>query len=256
MLITAIGTETNGGVAWLDAPAAASWDRMAAAGMPTDGITDSGRPSSAQVVLFLARYTTNYAASGRTDRRVWQGRTYWRKRGVASAATPGTSNHETGNALDLAGATLAWVRAHGAAYGWIADRVAHEPWHVEYVATRDTEAKTVTPTVPATPTAPLPPSEEDDMIPLIERTYRDLCDRTASLDEIAGWHDSTRGWSAARFLTAFRANKAEAGSVRAAYRALLHREAGASEVASQLTHGYSIGALFDAVARAHAAGAR
>lgn len=116
---------------WLDAPAAASYLRMVADGCPS-GITSAGRTNAEQVDIFLSRYTTNYAASSKKDRRVWQGRTYWRLAGVASAANPGTSNHEDGRALDLPDAPEAWVRAHGAAYGWIADRVPGEPWHVEY----------------------------------------------------------------------------------------------------------------------------
>src|SRR5665647_1269602 len=178
------------------------------------------------------------------------------------AATPGTSNHGLGLAVDAASrvnvdgsAEHRWMEMHAPAYGWVNPTWAvdwisangqHEPWHWEYKSALDT---------PATPTAPLS-EEDDDMISLIERTYRDLCDRTASLDEVAGWYDSTRGWTAARFLAAFRANKAEGGTVRAAYRKILRREAGASEVTSQLAQNYTISEMFDVVARAHAAGSR
>jgi len=182
------------------------------------------------------------------------------------AATPGTSNHGWGVAVDAASrvnvdgsAEHRWFEANAPQYGWFnpawaqdynSNNGQHEPWHWEYHPALDTHP------TPAPPT-PLPLSEEDDdMIPLIERTYRDLCDRTASLDEIAGWHDAARGRTAAWFLAAFRANGAEPGTVRAAYAAILGRGAEASEVADQLTHGYSIAALFDAVAKAHAAGAR
>jgi len=94
------------------------------------------------------------------------------------------------------------------------------------------------------------------MIPLIERTYRDLCDRTASLDEIAGWHDAARGRTAAWFLAAFRANKAEPGTVRAAYAAILGRAPESAAVVTQWQTGRTIAQVWDGVTAAHAAGSR
>jgi hypothetical protein len=76
-------------------------------------------------------------------------------------------------------------------------------------------------------TSPTPASaQEDDMIPLIERTYHELADRTGSLDEVAAWADTARahGWNAAQFLAAFRACPAENGTVRAAYAYWLDRK--------------------------------
>lgn len=153
-----IGTKVSGHSAWLDAPAAASYHRMLAAGCPGGGITDAGRTNAEQVAIFLQRYTTSWLHSSHRDRRTWLGHTYWRRVGVASAATPGESNHETGRALDLAGSALAWVRAHGAAYGWQRDRVTGEAWHIEYIESTDQHravAVAQTKTPPRTKTAPV-----------------------------------------------------------------------------------------------------
>jgi hypothetical protein len=94
------------------------------------------------------------------------------------------------------------------------------------------------------------------MIPLIERTYRDLCDREGSLDDVAGWYDATRTMTAAAFLRAFRANPAEPGTVRAAYRAILGREVESAAAITQWQTGRTIGQVWDGVAEARAQGAR
>jgi hypothetical protein len=130
MLITTIGATVKGEWAWLDAPAAASYDRMLADGCPTGGITDAGRTNAEQWEMW---------------------RLYLAGKLKATAAYPGTSKHETGRALDLTGAALAWVRAHGVDYGWIRDAVRNEPWHCEYMSAWDTKGKTPT------------PAQEDDM---------------------------------------------------------------------------------------------
>ncbi len=145
-----IGKKASGSVAWLDAPAAASYLRMVGAGCPSGGITDAGRTNAEQWVLWYA---------------------YLRGDLAATAAYPGTSLHETGRALDLAGPARAWVRAWGEPYGWIRDMVRNEPWHMTYVASRDTRAtQTVSnpvATTPAIPTIPEPTAptldQEDDM---------------------------------------------------------------------------------------------
>lgn len=131
---------------WLDTAPAASYLRMLAAGCPA-GITDAGRTYAEQVVLFKDRYTTNYYASARNVHHTWAGNVWWRI-GAADAAVPGTSKHETGRALDLPAAAAEWVRANGAAYGWIAGLVPGEWWHMEYVADRDTKGQTPAPTPP------------------------------------------------------------------------------------------------------------
>lgn len=116
---------------WLDAPAAASYFRMLAAGMPRGGITDAGRTYAQQQVMY-ARYLRGEL--------------------LATAARPGTSKHEKGNALDLSGAAREWVRSHGRQFGWLIDQVAREPWHMEYAISLDRRLfATPEPVVSATP---------------------------------------------------------------------------------------------------------
>ena len=91
------------------------------------------------------------------------------------AATPGTSNHGIGLAVDLASrinvdgsAEHRWMETNGPAFGWINPAWAvdfnpangqHEPWHWEYRAPLDRS--------PFAPTAatPTPLTLEDDMTP-------------------------------------------------------------------------------------------
>lgn len=171
-----IGT-TNYGRHYLSAPAAASWFRMVRDGCPTEGITDALRTQTEQEVLFRKHYTTNYAASAKHDRRVWNGQIWWRKPGFPSAATPGSpqARHQWGLSLDLNGATKAWVRANGHRYGWIRDVVRGEDWHMEYQGHRDYvlvsnpgHSTGNTPAVPELPPiTPLEPLEEDEEMPII-----------------------------------------------------------------------------------------
>ncbi len=65
-----------------------------------------------------------------------------RKGHQVATATPGTSVHGWGRAVDAdvgTAATLAWLRAHAGQFGWINPEWAqrsgksHEPWHWEYV---------------------------------------------------------------------------------------------------------------------------
>jgi hypothetical protein len=92
-----------------------------------------------QEALFRERYRTYDTGSGST--KWWQGRTWWKLKGVAMAATPGTSNHGFGLADDLAqdentdnvleglsDADLTWVRDNGWSFGWGLEQRA-ERWH-------------------------------------------------------------------------------------------------------------------------------
>lgn len=126
-----IGTTRSGRPAWLERAAAASYRRMIEDGCPTGGITDAGRTRAEQQSLWSA---------------------YLQGRLVATAARPGTSKHETGRALDLAEPARAWVRRHGARYGWMRDRVRNEPWHMEYEYARDTQLGRAPKPAPIAPT--------------------------------------------------------------------------------------------------------
>lgn len=100
------------------------------------------RPYDRQVALFNQRYTTT-PLPGRPT-KVWEGVTYWQKPKTAMAATPGTSNHGWGLAIDLAekkngktvsitGTCVAWLLANADKYGYSWEAQS-EPWHVRYVA--------------------------------------------------------------------------------------------------------------------------
>lgn len=130
---------------WLSPPAAASYGRMRAAGMPA-GITSAGRTPAEQAALFLANYVRrawnplrpSWSRGPFGDVRWWAGRRYVRVTAV-QVAPPGSSysRHEKGDALDLPDTgPRAWIKANGAAHGWFAT-VAGEPWHYEHVPSRD-----------------------------------------------------------------------------------------------------------------------
>lgn len=126
---------------WLDAPAARSYDRMLAAGMPAGGITEAGRTRARQEYLW-----SEYLAG----------------RLIATAARPGTSRHERGAALDMVTSSPAhaWLIAHGARHGWtrpLLHAAKPEPWHWEYAPTWDRHLTDDTAPVP-----PLTPTLEDD----------------------------------------------------------------------------------------------
>lgn len=151
-----MSTKIIAGSFWLATAAANSYLRARAAGLPA-GISSAGRTREQQHVLFVQRFTTNYAASAKFDPRTYQGLTWWRRPGWTNAATPGSpaSRHEQGLSLDLpAGGPREWMHAHGAAFGWIGNLVAGEPWHFEYQAARD--ASTGSPTLVTNPGASVP----------------------------------------------------------------------------------------------------
>lgn len=159
---------------WLDTPAAVSWNRAVAAGMPPN-ITSAGRSSDTQIRLFLENYTTDYNTSSRTDKKVWKGNTYWRRKvttkgkATVSVAVPGTSRHEGGKAVDVPEPTRAWLHKNGAKYGWInppwaKKKATFEPWHFEYDEAKDTsKTNTNTNTNTKTNTNTTTPPKESDM---------------------------------------------------------------------------------------------
>lgn len=114
---------------WLRSDAAASYNRMIAAGMPTGGVAAAGRTWAQQAILYAA-----YRA-GRGN----------------LAAKPGTSLHESGIALDVTRGTPAqrWMTVGGDPfkvtatgsiraneYGW-SRTVPSEAWHFSYDPAKD-----------------------------------------------------------------------------------------------------------------------
>ena len=100
-----------------------------------------------QVKIFTERYRRG-AHSPYGDYRYWDGSTWGRVSGAGTVAAPGTSNHQSGHALDIrdsgsdAGVTIAgnarsnWIRANAASYGFTPIGYTFgEPWHIEYTGT-------------------------------------------------------------------------------------------------------------------------
>ena len=105
-----------------------------------------------QVSLFERRYDRNFVEGRnvKTGSRTWNGVKYWKRSGVAAAATPGTSNHGWGLAVDMAldsdrsdgldpdnavyiGPALNYLYANAERFGFSWE-LQSEPWHLRYVA--------------------------------------------------------------------------------------------------------------------------
>jgi peptidoglycan hydrolase-like protein with peptidoglycan-binding domain len=104
----------------------------------TLGATGTWRTYDQQVALFRQRYTTT---PGEGKKKTWQGVDYWKIPKVAGAATPGTSNHGLGLAVDLSAPRqpkqwltdkeLSWLAENGPEFGFW-NTVKDEVWHWAY----------------------------------------------------------------------------------------------------------------------------
>lgn len=97
-------------------------------------MTDGYRPYETQERLFRERYSTVWRPGAPSKK--WHGTTWWKRYGVATAATPGTSNHGWGLATDIADATgerLLWLDEYAADYGFSWELLPEEPWHLRYI---------------------------------------------------------------------------------------------------------------------------
>lgn len=104
-----------------------------------------------QVRIFKERYTTTPGGRRVYDVRRWQGVLWYRISPVGTVAQPGSSNHESGRALDLrdtgsdpgvASSFLTprniWLSRNCGRYGFThTGRNFAEPWHVEHLACPD-----------------------------------------------------------------------------------------------------------------------
>lgn len=138
---------------WLAAAPAASWARMLAAGMPPGGITEAGRTRERQADLYAQ---------------------FLRGELLATAARPGESLHETGEAIDVKTASpkQAWLVVHGAAHGWTRPLLRArkpEPWHWQYVWLLDRHLLD-----PLPAPAPLTPTTPEDPVLLLTNTKTSL----------------------------------------------------------------------------------
>lgn len=141
---------------YLYTTAAASWQAMKRAAKD-DGIVlkptsamDAYRPLTVQRSVFLQRYTTTPVPGATT--RTWNGTTYYLKKGLAPLATPGTSNHGLGLAVDVANVgadgRLEWLLANYERFGW-SHEVQSEPWHIRYTLGADLPDGVTLPQVPS-----------------------------------------------------------------------------------------------------------
>ncbi|MFB9953518.1 hypothetical protein [Cellulomonas denverensis] len=161
---------------------AAAWEQLrqavfAAYGWypaPT-GISDAYRSHAVQEATFRARYQTSYVqyATGKVDRRVWNGVAYYRKPGTAAAAVPAPRttarnrrrHHRTGwfrrdplKQLSAIAVPLDWSNTEGRSVG--------EAWHWTYTGPAEATSNdtAITGAVPAAPDLIAPdPIEEDPM---------------------------------------------------------------------------------------------
>ena len=129
--------------------AATAWNALQLAAF-FDGIelkhVGAYRPLDRQVALFNERYSSTKTPRKPEVTRKYQGKTWYLKKGMAPAGTPGTSNHGWGLAIDVASASgkrLDWLLGDGFytsnalkfGFSWeVRDGANAEAWHIRYVA--------------------------------------------------------------------------------------------------------------------------
>lgn len=128
----------GGKLHWL---AAAAWEAMVDAAKK-DGVElkpvsagDTYRSFDSQLAVFLQRYQKEPIAGAST--RTFQGKKWYKKSPkLASLAAPGTSQHNTGLAVDVHTAgepkRLKWLIANVRTFGFSWEVVPEEPWHLRY----------------------------------------------------------------------------------------------------------------------------
>jgi len=98
---------------------------------------DTYRSLETQEYGFYSRYTdTPKPALMKQKPRIYKGKAWYLKKGMAPMAVPGTSNHNLGIAIDIKdanGPRLAWLLANEHLYGF-SHELDSEPWHIRYVA--------------------------------------------------------------------------------------------------------------------------
>lgn len=150
------------GHASLHTLAARAWNAMTVvafaetkAHMTVTSTADAYRSYDQQQTVFLQRYRSVYNPLTCTldSSRVWQGKKWYKLKKVAPVATPGTSNHGWGLAVDCAALNIAtmkpvgittnntlwlWLLTNARTFGFswegVSDSTAlgFEPWHIRY----------------------------------------------------------------------------------------------------------------------------
>jgi LAS superfamily LD-carboxypeptidase LdcB len=99
---------------------------------------DTYRSLETQEYGFYQRYTDNpKPALMKQKPRIYKGKAWYLKKGMAPMAVPGTSNHNLGIAIDIAnssGKRLEWLAKNAPSFGFSWEVVPEEPWHLRYVA--------------------------------------------------------------------------------------------------------------------------
>lgn len=147
-LLVSVPDPTGGPTVRLVAPAARAWRALVAAAATAGHVlqvTSSYRSYADQERLFRERYTTEVLL-GRPS-RTWDGRRWYLRPGMATAAVPGTSNHGLGIAVDKRNdnpAAHEWLLTNAGKFGWSWE-LQSEPWHLRYVSGDDTLEEDLTP---------------------------------------------------------------------------------------------------------------
>ena len=102
---------------------------------------DTYRSLETQEYGFYQRYTdTPKPALMKQKPRIYKGKAWYLKKGMAQLAVPGTSQHNYGIAIDIAnasGARLEWLAKNATSFGFSWEVLPSEPWHLRYVAGDD-----------------------------------------------------------------------------------------------------------------------
>jgi LAS superfamily LD-carboxypeptidase LdcB len=98
---------------------------------------DTYRSLETQEYGFYQRYTDTPGKKLLKQKpRIYKGKVWYLKKGLAPMAVPGTSNHNLGIAIDIANASgkrLEWLLKNAQDFGFSWE-VQSEPWHLRYVA--------------------------------------------------------------------------------------------------------------------------
>ena len=122
--------------------AARAWEALHDAAMQAEGTkpfkptssADAYRSAEQQLAGFMSRFVEKDTGTGTT--RTYKGKKWFLKKGMAPMASPGTSNHGWGLAVDVwsaNGGRLDWMLQNCEKYGFSWE-VQSEPWHIRYVA--------------------------------------------------------------------------------------------------------------------------
>lgn len=95
---------------------------------------DTYRSYKSQETAFRQRYQLE-PISGQST-RTFEGKKWYLKKGFAPLASPGTSNHNWGLAVDVHSANgdrLKWMQQNIVQFGWSWEVMPAEPWHIRLV---------------------------------------------------------------------------------------------------------------------------